>query len=778
MVKEVSPELQAMPVGFLEQNVALARAALEIRLQTPAEQEILRGVQVDATKAIAEALAQRKDAFHLDEATGVGKTAIGLQFANTVMPGLGKDGHGRAIFVAPTLDIVNQTVEAAATFAPDLTVSAYSSMGRNLDGDLIVTTYNSLGEVIKRLRYEKAQDVRLLIADEFHKGQGEQRTASLPEIPQAILLGLSATPDARTVTEMVHQGKVEGDARWVKMFTDGIHEVDLSEAVGDILAPLSVRIIETELDATNITIEGNGTYNPEQIEAFARTIGRSLMGLALFKGPQVLIERGIRVPAKQLEELEAAHRELQGRNVLIFAQSIDHADDITLMLQQEGVKAESYHSKVGESTRERLRKSGFGDDTYRVLVGVRNALGEGIDLPEADAAIFLDVTRDPLGLEQKLGRILRPLPGKTALAIQLKDKFHRGHQPVLIPQLFSRDAIALNQRRALGTVRRRNADGGEIAERPRITFTGVDMQAYFQQVDFERVVQTGITQAESIEELDNNLTTILDGVASDIGVVSAVEYYQAIVDVLPSRLPEKINQMVFSSAMAGDARGARALLFLNMKTILTLVNKFGEGDEEDLIQEAAMAFMERYTTLNPNLRISHAVYQLVESALSEYISDREFMEVVGWVKDGSYTRIKRLAEEYLAEKADPIMVKPQEFVALVHQVIPEYSGADSSLVTYLRTKDAMDRWEERLLAGREARTIDFGVVREVMNDFLEAREITILDLRFGMADATEYTLEQVGRQLVISRDRVRQIETRALRKLRHPEALRRLNEVR
>ena len=51
---------------------------------------------------------------------------------------------------------------------------------------------------------------------------------------------------------------------------------------------------------------------------------------------------------------------------------------------------------------------------------------------------------------------------------------------------------------------------------------------------------------------------------------------------------------------------------------------------------------------------------------------------------------------------------------------------------------------------------------------LSSREIKVLKMRFGIGMKTEHTLEEVGRQIDVTRERVRQIEAKALRKLRHP----------
>ena len=68
-----------------------------------------------------------------------------------------------------------------------------------------------------------------------------------------------------------------------------------------------------------------------------------------------------------------------------------------------------------------------------------------------------------------------------------------------------------------------------------------------------------------------------------------------------------------------------------------------------------------------------------------------------------------------------------------------------------------------------------GALQDIMNS-LKAREARVLELRYGLKDGEAYTLEEVGRKLGVTRERVRQIETQALRKLRHPQFLRALKE--
>jgi RNA polymerase primary sigma factor len=64
-------------------------------------------------------------------------------------------------------------------------------------------------------------------------------------------------------------------------------------------------------------------------------------------------------------------------------------------------------------------------------------------------------------------------------------------------------------------------------------------------------------------------------------------------------------------------------------------------------------------------------------------------------------------------------------------------------------------------------------LKEVLNTLTE-RERSVLDYRFGLTDGYSRTLEEVGKQFCVTRERIRQIEAKALRKLRHPTRMRKL----
>jgi RNA polymerase primary sigma factor len=71
------------------------------------------------------------------------------------------------------------------------------------------------------------------------------------------------------------------------------------------------------------------------------------------------------------------------------------------------------------------------------------------------------------------------------------------------------------------------------------------------------------------------------------------------------------------------------------------------------------------------------------------------------------------------------------------------------------------------------------ILREVIDEIFQSltpREVRILQLRFGLVDGYNYTLEEVGRKFGVTRERIRQIEAQALSRLRHPSRSRRLRD--
>jgi RNA polymerase sigma factor (sigma-70 family) len=95
-------------------------------------------------------------------------------------------------------------------------------------------------------------------------------------------------------------------------------------------------------------------------------------------------------------------------------------------------------------------------------------------------------------------------------------------------------------------------------------------------------------------------------------------------------------------------------------------------------------------------------------------------------------------------------------------------GEDTELVDLLEDQDLQlpeDHMNEKMLRQE---------ISEVLSDVLTEREKEVISLRYGLDSSQSYTLEEVGVMFDLSRERVRQIQSKAMRKLRRPQVARRL----
>jgi RNA polymerase primary sigma factor len=101
--------------------------------------------------------------------------------------------------------------------------------------------------------------------------------------------------------------------------------------------------------------------------------------------------------------------------------------------------------------------------------------------------------------------------------------------------------------------------------------------------------------------------------------------------------------------------------------------------------------------------------------------------------------------------------------------LPTDDEADSVLGDFIEDRESPEPVE----------TVTSGMLREQLTDILSVlppREVRILQMRYGLVDGETYTLEEVGKKLGVTRERVRQIEAQALSRLRHPTHSRKLRD--
>lgn len=128
--------------------------------------------------------------------------------------------------------------------------------------------------------------------------------------------------------------------------------------------------------------------------------------------------------------------------------------------------------------------------------------------------------------------------------------------------------------------------------------------------------------------------------------------------------------------------------------------------------------------------------------------------------------------EEVAEEMNLPVERVQQIMKMAQQPIslqsPVGDGDDTSFGDFIEDKSAENPYDMTA----------FSLLREKIMDVLDSlteRERRVLTLRFGLVDGYSRTLEEVGKQFKVTRERIRQIEAKALRKMRHPTRIRQLH---
>jgi len=297
--------------------------------------------------------------------------------------------------------------------------------------------------------------------------------------------------------------------------------------------------------------------------------------------------------------------------------------------------------------------------------------------------------------------------------------------------------------------------------------------------------------------------TNLDWVAQEIGI--GKPYSQALEHYKPAILEEQRNLLELKNKVGipikdlkeinrkmstGEAKARRAkreMTEANLRLVISIAKKYTNRGLQflDLIQEGNIGLMKAVDKFEYRRGYKFSTYATwwIRQAITRSIADQARTIRIPVHMIETINKMNRISRQILQEtgqEPEPAvlaqkMEMPEEKIRKILKIskepismeTPIGDDEDSHLGDFIEDAATMAPADAAVYASLR------GVTKDIL-DSLTPREAKVLRMRFGIEMNTDHTLEEVGKQFDVTRERIRQIEAKALRKLRHPARSERL----
>ncbi len=317
-----------------------------------------------------------------------------------------------------------------------------------------------------------------------------------------------------------------------------------------------------------------------------------------------------------------------------------------------------------------------------------------------------------------------------------------------------------------------------MAKLEHLNATAEDMETVF------NILQTENVKVEEPREED---TVELDKII-DSSVDDSVKIYLKEIGKVPLLSAEQEIDLA-KRMEEGDGEAKRVLSEANLRLVVSIAKRYvGRGMQFlDLIQEGNLGLIKAVEKFDYTKGFKFSTYATwwIRQAITRAIADQartiripvHMVETINKVKKVSSQLLHKNGHEPSAEEIAAELDMPADKVREIMRVAQEPVSLETPIGE--EEDSHLGDFIEDVEAPAPAEAASHTLLKEQLSEVLQTltpREEKVLRLRFGLEDGRSRTLEEVGKEFNVTRERIRQIEAKALRKLRHPSRSKRLKD--
>ena len=295
-------------------------------------------------------------------------------------------------------------------------------------------------------------------------------------------------------------------------------------------------------------------------------------------------------------------------------------------------------------------------------------------------------------------------------------------------------------------------------------------------------------ELEEIEEVTEEELSNTDAYVDSLTIDDPVRMYLKEIGRVPLLSPDE--EVDLAKRMSdGEQEAKNRMSESNLRLVVSIAKRYvGRGMQFlDLIQEGNLGLIKAVDKFDYTKGYKFSTYATwwIRQAITRAIADQartiripvHMVETINKVIRVSRQLLQELGHDPTAEEIAEEMNLPVDKVRDILKIAQEPVSLetpigeeeDSHLGDFIPDEEASE----------PAEAASFALLREQLDEVLDTltpREKKVLELRFGMTDGRTRTLEEVGKEFNVTRERIRQIEAKALRKLRHPSRSKKLKD--